>query len=141
MERVSYYTKEGLQRLKDELSRLKTAGRADVAEQLADARGKGDLSENAEYEAAKEAQELLERRISQLEQVVASARVIAKEDINTAIVSILSKVRIKNKKYEQEAIYMLVSKEEADLEAGKISIASPIGQGLLGKKVGETAIV
>ena len=141
MEKISYYTEEGLQRLKDELTRLKTKERADVAEQLADARDKGDLSENAEYEAAKEVQGLLEHRISKLEQVVADARVISKENINTSMVSILSRVKIKNKKHGQEAIYMLVSEEEADLKVGKISVESPIGKGLLGKKVGETAIV
>jgi len=141
MTKVSYYTEEGLQRLRDELTKLKTEGRANIAEQLADARSKGDLSENAEYDAAKEAQGLLERRIAKLEEVVANARVIPKEAVNTAMVSILARVKIRNKNHGQEATYMLVSEEEADLKEGKISIESPIGRGLLGKKVGETAIV
>lgn len=141
MTKLSYYTEEGLQRLKDELARLKTQERPLVAEQLADARGKGDLGENAEYDAAKEVQGLLEHRIAKLEEVVANARVIPQQDINTSMVSILARVKVKNKKLGQEATYMLVSEEEADLKAGKISVESPIGQGLLGKKVGETALV
>ena len=141
MTKSSYYTEEGLQRLKTELTTLKIQERARVAEQLADARDKGDLSENAEYDAAKEEQGLLEHRIAKLEAVVASARVIAKQDINTAMVSILAKVKIRNKKNGQEVTYTLVSEEEANLKAGKVSIDSPLGQGLLGKKVGETAVV
>ncbi|MEM7383067.1 MAG: transcription elongation factor GreA [Bacteroidota bacterium] len=141
MAKSSYYTEEGLQRLKEELSKLKVQERPRVAEQLADARDKGDLSENAEYEAAKEAQGLLEHRIAKLEAVVAGARVIAKQEINTTSVSILAKVKIKRKKNGDEVTYMLVSEEEADLKAGKVSIDSPLGQGLLGKKVGETAVV
>jgi transcription elongation factor GreA len=141
MEKISYYTEEGLQRLKDELIQLKTEGRAKVAEQLSEARDKGDLSENAEYDAAKEAQEILERRIAKLEELMINARVINKENINTSAVSILSKVKIKNKKLGKESVYIMVSEEEADLKEGKISIESPIGRGLLGKKVGETAIV
>lgn len=141
MERISYYTEEGLQRLKDELTKLKTEGRAKVAEQLAEARDKGDLSENAEYDAAKEAQEALERRIAKLESLMVNARVMDKENINTSAVSILSKVRIRNKKLKKENVYIMVSEEEADLKEGKISIESPLGKGLLGKKVGEVAIV
>lgn len=141
MEKLSYFTEEGLQRLKGELARLKTKERPLVAELLADARDKGDLGENAEYDAAKEVQRLLEHRIARLEEAIANARVISKQDINTSMVSILVRVTIKNKKLGQEATYMLVSEEEADLKAGKISVESPIGKGLLGKKVGETALV
>jgi len=140
MEKVSYYTEEGLLRLKDELANLKTNGRAKVAEQLAEARDKGDLSENAEYSAAKEAQEILENRIATLEELIASARVINKEDIDTSAVSILAKVRIRNKQSGAESTYTMVSEEEADLKAGKIAVESPIGKGLLGKKVGEVAL-
>ena len=141
MEKVSYYTEEGLQRLKGELTQLKTEGRAKVAEQLSEARDKGDLSENAEYDAAKEAQEILERRIAKLEELMINARVINKDNINTSAVSILSKVKIKNKKLGKVSTYTMVSEEEADLKEGKISIESPIGKGLLGKKAGEVAIV
>lgn len=141
MERVTYYTEEGLQRLKDELTQLKTEGRAKVAEQLSEARDKGDLSENAEYDAAKEAQETLERRIAKLEELMISARVMSKDSINTSAVTILSKVKIRNKKLKKESTYTMVSEEEADLKDGKISIESPLGKGLLGKKVGEMAIV
>lgn len=141
MERVTYYTEEGLQRLKDELTRLKTEGRVKVAEQLSEARDKGDLSENAEYDAAKEAQETLERRIAKLEELMISARIMSRDNINTSVVTILSKVRIKNKKLKQQSTYTMVSEEEADLKDGKISIESPLGKGLLGKKVGEIAIV
>jgi transcription elongation factor GreA len=141
MEKISYYTEEGLQRLKDELSKLKTEGRSKVAEQLSEARDKGDLSENAEYDAAKEAQEVLERRIAKLEELMISARVISKDDINTSAVSILAKVKIKHKKLGKISTYTMVSEEEADLKAGKISVESPLGKGLLGKKVGEIAVV
>jgi transcription elongation factor GreA len=141
IERVTYYTEEGLQRLKDELTQLKTEGRVKVAEQLSEARDKGDLSENAEYDAAKEAQETLERRIAKLEELMITARVMSKENINTSAVTILSKVKIRNKKLKKESTYTMVSEEEADLNDGKISIESPIGKGLLGKKVGEIAIV
>jgi transcription elongation factor GreA len=141
MEKISYYTEEGLQRLKDELTKLKTEGRFKVAEQLSEARDKGDLSENAEYDAAKEAQEVLERRIAKLEELMISARVISKDDINTSAVSILAKVKIKHKKLGKISTYTMVSEEEADLKAGKISVESPLGKGLLGKKVGEIAIV
>jgi transcription elongation factor GreA len=141
MERVTYYTEEGLQRLKDELTQLKTEGRMKVAEQLSEAREKGDLSENAEYDAAKEAQETLERRIGKLDELMISARVMSKENINTSVVTILSKVKIRNKKLKQEHTYTMVSEEEADLKEAKISIESPLGKGLLGKKAGELAIV
>ena len=141
MSQVSYYTKEGLERLKNELQELKTKGRADMARQIAEARDKGDLSENAEYDAAKDAQGLLELKISKLEQVVANAREIDESQLDTSKVSILSKVKIRNKKNNMTVTYTLVSEEEADLKANRISVKSPIGQGLMGKKVGETAVV
>jgi len=141
MSKISYYTEEGLQKLKDELNELKTKGRSEMAKQIAEAREKGDLSENAEYDAAKEAQGLLELKISKLEEVVGNARVIKEDDVDTSKVSILSKVKIKNKKNGAVMTYTLVSEEEADLKSGKISVKSPIGKGLLGKKAGETAKV
>lgn len=138
---VSYYTKEGLQKLKDELNELKTKGRTDIAKQIAEARDKGDLSENAEYDAAKDAQGLLELKISKLEEIVGNARVIDESSIDTSKVSILSTVKIKNKKNGMTVAYTLVSEEEANLKSNKISVKSPIGKGLLGKKVGEVAEV
>ena len=136
---VSYYTKEGLDKLKNELNELKTKGRTDIAQQIAEARDKGDLSENAEYDAAKDAQGHLEAKIAQLEQVVANARLIDQSNLDSSKVSILSKVKIKNKKNGAVFTYTLVSEEEADLKAGKISLQSPIGKGLLGKKEGDSA--
>ncbi len=141
MSQISYFTQEGLQKLKDELHALRTKGRADMAKQIAEARDKGDLSENAEYDAAKDAQGLLELKISKLETVVGNARVIDEASLDNSKVSILSKVKIKNKKNGMQVSYVLVSEEEADLKAGKISVKSPIGKGLLGKKVGEIASV
>lgn len=139
MAQVSYYTPEGLQKLKDELNELKTKGRTDIAKQIAEARDKGDLSENAEYDAAKDAQGLLELKISKLEEIVGNARVIDNSTIDTSKVSILSTVKIKNTKNGMLMNYTLVSEEEADLKANKISVKSPFGQGLLGKKVGDIA--
>ena len=141
MAKISYYTEAGLQQLKDELHTLKTKGRAEVAEQLAEARGQGDLSENAEYDAAKDAQGLLEMKISQLEETVANARILSTADIDTSKVSILSKVKIKHKQLGKEFTYSIVAEEEADLKAGKISVESPIGKGLLGKRVGDVATI
>ncbi|MFA0963027.1 transcription elongation factor GreA [Roseivirga sp. BDSF3-8] len=141
MAQVSYYTEEGLQRLKDELNHLKTKGRTDIARQIAEARDKGDLSENAEYDAAKDAQGLLELKISKLETIVGNARVIREGDVDTSKVSILSKVKIKNIKNGATMTYQLVSEEEANLKQNKISVKSPIGKGILGKKVGEKAVV
>ena len=141
MDKISYYTEEGLQKLRDELHTLKTKERIKVAEQLAEARDKGDLSENAEYDAAKDAQGLLEMNISKLEQVITNARVISKDDVDTSQVSILTKVKIKSVKQGQTFTYIIVAEEEADLKTGKISIESPIGKGLLGKRVGEVAII
>ena len=138
---VNYYTKDGLQKLKDELTELKTKGRADMAKQIAEARDKGDLSENAEYDAAKEAQGLLELKISKLETVVGNARIIDESSVDTSKVSILSSVKIKNRKNKMEVTYQLVAEEEADLKSGKISVQSPIGKGLLGKKKGDTATI
>jgi transcription elongation factor GreA len=136
---VSYYTEEGLNKLKQELSELKTKGRAEIARQIAEARDKGDLSENAEYDAAKDAQGLLELKISKLEEIVSNARILDESSVDTSKVSILSRVKIKNLSNGASIIYTLVSEEEADLKTGKISVRSPIGQGLLGKKVGEKA--
>lgn len=137
--KVSYYTKEGLEKMKNELNELKTKGRNEIARQIADARDKGDLSENAEYDAAKDAQGMLEAKIAQLEDLLGSARLLDESAIDTSRVSILSKVTIKNKKNGASFTYTLVSEEEADLKAGKISTMSPIGKGLLGKKKGESA--
>ena len=139
MSKVSYYTKEGLDKLRNELNELKTKGRADIAKQIAEARDKGDLSENAEYDAAKDAQGHLEAKIAQLEEIVSNARLIDQSQLDNSKVSILSKVKIKNRKNGAVFTYTLVSEEEADLKAGKISLQSPIGKGLLGKKEGETA--
>ena len=125
--------------MKDELKELQTKGRADMAKQIAEARDKGDLSENAEYDAAKDAQGLLELKISKLEEVVGNARVIDESSLDTSKVGILSNVRIKNKKTGMEVKYQIVAEEEADLKLNKISIKSPIGKGLLGKKLGESA--
>ncbi|GAB4132255.1 MAG: transcription elongation factor GreA [Raineya sp.] len=139
MSKISYYTQEGLDKLKAELQELRTKGRADIARQIAEAREKGDLSENAEYDAAKEAQGLLELKIAKLEELLGNARLLDETNIDLSKVSILSKVRIKNKKTKAEMTYTLVAQEEADLKAGKISVDSPIGKGLLGKEVGEVA--
>ncbi|GAB3335680.1 transcription elongation factor GreA [Marivirga atlantica] len=141
MSKVSYYTEEGLQKMKDELHELKTKGRAQASADIAEARDKGDLSENAEYDAAKDAQGLLEMKIAKLETVVANARVIKESDVDTSKVGLLTKVKIKNLKNSMEVTYTMVSEEEANLKEGKVSIKSPIGKGLLGKKVGEKAEV
>lgn len=137
MSKVSYYTEEGLKKLKDELNYLKTTGRTNIAKQIAEARDKGDLSENAEYDAAKDAQGHHELKIAKLEAVVGNARVMDEKNVDISQVSVLSKVKIKNKKNGATMTYTLVSEEEADLKTGKISVKSPIGKGLLGKKVGE----
>lgn len=137
MSKISYLTKEGYERLKNELEELKTTERQKVARQIAEAREKGDLSENAEYDAAKEAQGLLELKIKQMEEVMANARVINEADLDTSKVVILSTVQLKNIKVNKVVVYTLVSETEADLKAGKISINSPIGKGILGKSVGD----
>jgi len=141
MAEITYYTQEGLDKLKQELQYLKTEGRANIAKAIAEARDKGDLSENAEYDAAKEAQGLHETKIAKLEQVLASARLIDESNLDTSKVLALSIVKIKNKKNNAVMTYQLVSETEADLKAGKISVKSPIAQGLLGKKVGDTVQV
>ncbi|MCU0416814.1 MAG: transcription elongation factor GreA [Cytophagaceae bacterium] len=141
MSKISYYTAEGLQKLRDELVELKTKGRADMARQIAEARDKGDLSENAEYDAAKDAQGLLELKISKLEDLLSNARVIDQSMLDDSKVSILSKVKIKNIKNGQTVTYTLVAEEEADLKSGKISLKSPIGKALLGKVVGDKVLV
>jgi transcription elongation factor GreA len=137
MSKISYLTREGYDRLKNELEELKTTERQKVARQIAEAREKGDLSENAEYDAAKEAQGLLELKIKQMEEVMANARVINEADLDTSKVVILSTVQLKNIKVNKVVVYTLVSETEADLKAGKISINSPIGKGILGKSVGD----
>ena len=141
MSKISYYTEEGLKKLKDELNHLRDKERPRASQDIADARDKGDLSENAEYDAAKEAQGMLEMRISKLEEVVANARVVDESQLDTSKVLIHSTVKIKNTANNQTLTYKLVAQSEADLKSGKISIDSPIGKGLLGKKVGETAKV
>lgn len=138
---ANYYTKEGLQKLKDELHHLKTKVRPDISKQIAEARDKGDLSENAEYDAAKDAQGLVEMKISQLESLLAEAKVLDPSTLNNSKVSILTKVKIQNVKNGAEFTYLLVSEEEADLKKGKISIQSPIGKSLMGKVKGDVAAV
>jgi len=139
MSNVSYYTAEGLKKLKEELDHLKSVDRPKASQDIADARDKGDLSENAEYDAAKEAQGLLEMRISKLEEVYANARLIDESQLDLSKALVLSKVKIKNQTNGMEMTYTLVAESEADLKSGKISVTSPIGKGLLGKSVGEIA--
>jgi len=141
MTKISYYTVEGLKKLKDELEYLKAVERPRVSQAIAEARDKGDLSENAEYDAAKEAQGLLEMKISKMEGVVAGARLIDESQLDVTKVLVLSKVKIKNIANKMELAYTLVAESEADLKSGKISVTSPIGKGLLGKSVGEIAEV
>ncbi|MGB1268138.1 MAG: transcription elongation factor GreA [Flavobacteriaceae bacterium] len=141
MSNVSYYSEEGLKKLRDELNQLRDIERPKASQAIADARDKGDLSENAEYDAAKEAQGMLEMRISKLENVVANARIIDESQLDTSKVLIHSKVKIKNQMNGMEMVYSLVAESEADLKAGKISVNSPIGKGLLGCKVGDLAEV
>ncbi|HET7361679.1 MAG TPA: transcription elongation factor GreA [Salinimicrobium sp.] len=139
MSKVSYYTAEGLKKLKDELNHLRDVERPRASQAIAEARDKGDLSENAEYDAAKEAQGLLEMKISKLEEVYANARLIDESQLDLSKALVHSTVKIKNQSNGMEMAYKLVAQSEADLKAGKISVESPIGKGLLGKKVGETA--
>lgn len=138
MSNVQYLSQEGYDKLDDELKDLKTRGRRDVAADIAEARAKGDLSENAEYDAAKEAQGHMEDRITKLEDILANARILDAKDLDLSQVRVLTKVTILNKKMNKEMQYTLVSANEADFSKGKISIDSPIGKGLLGKKVGES---
>ncbi len=139
MSQITYYTEEGLKKLKDELHEMKMVQRPAISNQIAEARDKGDLSENAEYDAAKEAQGILEMKIAKLDAIVANARIIDNTNIDNSKVFILSKVKIKNVSNAMEMEYILVAENEADLKAKKISIDSPIGKGLLGKKVGDIA--
>lgn len=141
MSDITYYTEQGLKALKDELHQLETFERPKVSQQIAEARDKGDLSENAEYDAAKEAQGLLEMKISQLKTLISTARVLDDSDMDTSKVLILSKVRIKNLKNGMEVQYTLVAENEANLKEKKISVDSPIGKGLLGHSVGDIADV
>ena len=139
MSKVSYYTAEGLKKLRDELQQLKDVERVKASKAIAEARDKGDLSENAEYDAAKEAQGMLEMRISKLEETLAGARLIDGSQLDTTKALVLSNVKIKNQSNGMELSYLLVADGEADLAAGKISVNSPIGKGLLGKSVGDIA--
>jgi len=141
MSQITYYTEEGLKKLRNELHEMKTVLRPSISDQIAEARDKGDLSENAEYDAAKEAQGLLEMKISKMEGILANARIIDESTIDTSKVFILSKVRIRNVSNGMEMQYTIVAENEADLKAKKISIDSPIGKGLLGKKLGDIADV
>ncbi|MDF4203583.1 transcription elongation factor GreA [Maribacter sp. SA7] len=139
MSNISYYTAEGLKNLKAELNHLRDVERPKASQAIAEARDKGDLSENAEYDAAKEAQGLLEMKISKMENTVANARLIDESQLDTSKVLVLSTVKLKNQNNGMEMSYKLVAESEADLKTGKISVNSPIGKGLLGKKVGDTA--
>lgn len=141
MAHASYMTEEGLANLKKDLEQLTTVERPAISQQIAEARDKGDLSENAEYDAAKEAQGLLEMRINRMEEMVASARIIDESKIDTSQVQILNKVKIKNTQNNQQVEYMLVSESEADIKSGKISVGTPIAKGLLGKKVGDVVSI
>lgn len=134
---ISYLTEEGLQKLKNELEHLTIVERPSISRQIAEARDKGDLSENAEYDAAKEAQGLLEARIKKLEDVIANSRIIDESKIDTSKVQILNKVKIKNLKNNSVMEYTLVSEQEANLKEGKISVSTPIAKGLMGKKIGD----
>ena len=139
MSKVSYVTEEGLANLKKDLDQLTKVERPSISQQIAEARDKGDLSENAEYDAAKEAQGLLEMRIAKLEEVVANSRVLDESKIDTSTVRIMNKVKIKNCQNNNVAEYTIVSEAESDVKAGKIAVTTPIAKGLLGKKVGDVA--
>ncbi|MGV0923296.1 transcription elongation factor GreA [Empedobacter tilapiae] len=139
MANIQYVTKEGLEKLREELHQLETFERPKISQQIADARDKGDLSENAEYDAAKEAQGMLEMQIAKLKEVIAYARVIDESKLDHSKVSILSKVKIKNTANGQELVYTLVPESEADLAKMRISVNTPIAKGLLGKSLGEIA--
>ena len=139
MSKVSYYTAEGLKKLRDELNHLKDIERPNASNAIAEDRDKGDLSENAEYDAAKEAQDMLEMKIAKLEETLSGARIIDESQLDTSKVLVLSKVKIKNQANGMEMSYTLVADGEADLASGKLSVNSPIGKGLLGKSLGDTA--
>lgn len=138
MAELKYYTEEGFQKLKDELEQLERVQRPDISKQIAEARDKGDLSENAEYDAAKNAQGMLELQISKLQKEIMSARIIDESKMDVTKVLILSVVKIKNLKNNATMEYTLVPENEADLKAGKLSVSSPIAKGLLGKSIGDT---
>ena len=139
MAQTSYFTEEGLKKLKDELHHLTTHERPFISNQIAEARDKGDLSENAEYDAAKEAQGMLEMKINNLKLTIADAKIIDESKLKTDSVQILNKVELKNVKNGMKMVYTIVSESEANLKEGKISVNTPIAQGLLGKKVGDIA--
>ena len=139
MSKVSYYTEEGLKKLRYELNKLRDIERPKASQAIAEARDKGDLSENAEYDAAKEAQGMLEMQIAKLEDTLANARIINESELDNSRALVLSNVEVKNKANSLVMKYKLVAQSEADLKSGKISVESPIGKGLLGKKVGEIA--
>ena len=141
MSKVSYYTEEGLKKLRQELNQLKDIERPKASQAIAEARDKGDLSENAEYDAAKEAQGMLEMQIAKLENTLANARIINESELDTSKVLVLSTVEVKNKSNGAKMKYTLVAQSEADLKTGKISVDSPIGKGLLGKEVGDTTAI
>lgn len=141
MSKVSYYTEEGLKKLRADLDQLRDIERPRASQAIAEARDKGDLSENAEYDAAKEAQGMLEMQIAKLENTLANARIINESELDTSKVLVLSTVEVKNKVNGAKMKYTLVAQSEADLKSGKISVDSPIGKGLLGKKVGDVAVI
>jgi transcription elongation factor GreA len=141
MSKVSYYTEEGLKKLRQELNHLKDVERPKASQAIAEARDKGDLSENAEYDAAKEAQGMLEMQIAKLENTLSTARIINESELDNSKVLVLSTVELKNQSTGAIMKYTLVAQSEADLKTGKISVDSPIGKGLLGKKVGDTAVI
>ncbi len=139
MSLINYYTAEGLKKLREELDYMKSTERSSISNQIGEARDKGDLSENAEYDAAKEAQGMLEMKISKLEDALANARVLNEDNIDLSKVGVLTKVKIKNALNGAIMTYSLVAEKEADIKQNKISVSSPIGKGLLGKKIGEVA--
>jgi transcription elongation factor GreA len=138
MAETIYLSKEGMENLKLEIQELKTKGRAEMSRQIKEAREKGDLSENAEYDAAKEAQGLMEMKIAKLEELLMNARLLDESKIDTSKVSVFTTVKLHDTKFKKDIKYTLVSEKEADIKTGKISVTSPIGKGLLGKTVGET---
>ncbi len=135
---ITYLSKEGMENLIIEIQQLKTKGRAEMARQIKEAREKGDLSENAEYDAAKDAQGMMEMKIAKLEELLSNARLLDESKIDTSKVSVFTTVKLRDLKLKKELSYTLVSEKEADIKIGKISVTSPIGKGLLGKSVGET---
>lgn len=138
MSKITYLTEEGLKKLKEEIKQLETIERPKISQQIAEARDKGDLSENAEYDAAKEAQGLMEMKIAQLNQTLRNARILDSSKIDTSVVQIMNKVKLKNTKTNKEIYYTLVPEREANIKEGKISVETPIAKGLLGKKVGSS---